>query len=267
VQLSGGATFIYNNPGADVLFLRLNDAAPSGSFFAAWDSNAISVGAAMITIHHPSGDLKKVSQGSVRDFSSPPVLGGATAPFSEVLYSSGTTEAGSSGAGIFTFNGSQYVLRGGLWGGSALCSNPTGTDNFSRFDQVYSALSAYLTPANAPAFDYTDMWWNPQESGWGLNVIQHASHIIFAVWFTYDSDGNRTWFVLPSGSWSSPNTYSGTLYQTSGPPANSASFNASSVHVTPVGSGTFTFSDANNGTWSYSVNGVSGTKTITRQPF
>jgi hypothetical protein len=28
-----------------------------------------------------------------------------------------------------------------------------------------------------------------------------------------------------------------------------------------------TFSDANDGTWSYSVNGVSGTKAITRQTF
>ena len=267
VQLANGAAFLYNNPGADVLFLRLNDAAPAGSFFAGWDSNAISVGASIVVIHHPSGDLKKVSQGTVRDFSSPPVLGGATAPFSEVVYNSGTTEAGSSGSGIFTFDGSQYVLRGGLWGGSALCSNPTGTDNFSRFDQVYGALAPYLSPANAPAFNYSDMWFNPSESGWGIDVIQHPSHVIFAVWFTYDTDGNRTWYVLPSGSWSSPNTYSGTLYQTSGPPANAGTFNAASVRVTAVGTGTLTFSDANNGTWTYIVNGASGTKAITRQTF
>ena len=115
-QLTAGATYIYNNPGADVLLLRLNDPAPAGAFFAGWDPNAIPVGASVITIHHPEGDLKKVSEGSVLRYSSPPVLGGATAPFSEVRWGSGTTEGGSSGAGLFTFDGSQYLLRGGLWG-------------------------------------------------------------------------------------------------------------------------------------------------------
>jgi hypothetical protein len=34
-----------------------------------------------------------------------------------------------------------------------------------------------------------------------------------------------------------------------------------------VGTGTLSFSDANNGTFSYTVNGVSQTKAITRQAF
>ena len=267
VQLTRGATLIYNNPGADVLFLRLNDGAPEGAYFAGWDSSAVPVGASIITVHHPQGDLKKVSEGSVRNYSFPPVTGGATAPFSEVIYTSGTTEAGSSGAGLFTFDGSQYALRGGLWGGSALCSNPTGTDNFSRFDQVYAALAPYLSPANVPAADYSDLWWNPSESGWGLNIIQHPSHTIFAVWFSYETDGSPAWFVLPAGTWVSSNTYTGTLYETSGPPASGAAFDPSSVHVTSVGTGTLTFSDASNGTWSYTVRGVSFSKSITRQSF
>jgi len=25
-----------------------------------------------------------------------------------------------------------------------------------------------------PATDYTDMWWNPAESGWGLSFVQHT---------------------------------------------------------------------------------------------
>jgi hypothetical protein len=39
------------------------------------------------------------------------------------------------------------------------------------------------------------------------------------------------------------------------------------MHLTNVGTGTLTFSSANAGTWSYTVNGVSGAKSITRQPF
>jgi lysyl endopeptidase len=265
VQLTGGAQFIYNNASADVLFLRLNDAAPAGSFFSGWDANPIPIGSSAITIHHPQGDLKKVTQGTVLRYSNPTVLGGGNTPFTELQWSSGTTEGGSSGAGLFTFDGVQYLLRGGLWGGTALCTNPSGTDNFSRFDLVYPALAPYLTPY-APSADYTDLWWNAAESGWGLNVIQHANGIIFAVWYTYGADGKRTWFNVSSGTWMSPNTYQGTLYTTSGPAFNGA-FDPSRVTRTPVGSATLTFADPNNGTLSYSVNGITGTKQITRIPF
>ncbi len=265
-QLTGGATYIYNNPGADVLFLRLNDSAPAGSFFAGWDPNAVAVGASVITIHHPAGDLKKVSEGSVLRYSSPPVPGGATAPFSEIHWDSGTTEGGSSGAGLFSFDGSQYLLRGGLWGGSALCSNPNGTDNFSRFDQVYAALRTFLSPTAAPAIDYTDMWWNANESGWGINVIQHASGNVFAIWYTYGSNGKRVWYHMPGATWTSSTTASGDIYATAGPGFDGA-FDPSRVMRKAVGTGTLSFSDANHGTWTYSINGTTGTKSITRLPY
>jgi hypothetical protein len=253
-----------------VLFLRLNDAAPAGSFFAAWSSGALGVSSSVISIHHPQGDLKKVSEGSVVGTSNPPVAGGTTLPFSVVRWSSGTTEGGSSGAGLFTFDGSQYLLRGGLWGGSALCSNPQGTDNFSRFDQVYSALAQYLNnnSGTGPAYDFTDLWWNPSESGWGLNLIQHPNSIIFAIWYTYDAAGKMTWYHVPTGNWTSSTTYTGTLYAVAGPPFSAATFNPSQVKRTAVGIATLTFTSATTGTWSYAIDGAgSGSKTISRLLF
>jgi lysyl endopeptidase len=267
VQLTGGAQFIYNSPRADALFIRLNDAAPSAAFFAAWSANPLATNSPVITIHHPEGDLKKVTEGTVIGTSNPPVAGGTTLPFSEVHWTSGTTEGGSSGAGLFTFDGSQYLLRGALWGGSALCSNPQGTDNFSRLDQVYSALSPYLNPASGPAYDFTDLWWNPDESGWGLNVIQHANGIIFAIWYTYDADGKMVWYHVPSGSWTSSMSYTGNLYAVSGPPFSGATFNSTQVKRTQVGTATLTFSSSGAGTWTYNVNGVTGTKSIVRLSF
>jgi len=269
VQLTGGAQFIYNHPLADVLFLRLNNDAPSGAFFSAWSANATTTGSSVITIHHPEGDLKKVSEGSVIGTSHPDLDAGSTnVPFTEVRYSSGTTEGGSSGAGLFTFDGSQYLLRGGLWGGSALCTNPTGSDNFSRLDQVYSALQPYLNPTTTgPAYDFTDLWWNPNESGWGLNIIQHPNNIIFAIWYTYDAEGKMTWFHVPQGTWTDSMTYSGDLYAAAGPSFANPTFNASQVKRRAVGTATLRFSSSGSGTWSYSVDGVSGTKTIERLAF
>jgi hypothetical protein len=265
LQLGGGATYIYNNVQNDVLFLRLNSAPPSFAFYAGWDATPLSSGTALTTIHHPEGDLKKVTLGSMVRFNTTGV-GGGNSSFIEMLWSSGTTEAGSSGAGLWTSTGGQYAFRGGLWGGSALCTNRSGTDFFSRFDQVYPQLAQYLGTTSAPAVDYTDLWWNANESGWGLNLVQHPSKAMFGVWYTYGLDGTRTWYVIPGGSWVNANTFQGTLYSTSGPAFN-APFNPAQVEARGVGAVTLTFTDANHGTFAWSVDGLSGSKSITRQSF
>lgn len=115
-----------------------------------------------------------------------------------------------------------------------------------------------------PAFDYTDLWFDPLESGWGLNVVQHASGNIFAVIYTYDVPDRPMWFVMPGGSWTSSTVFTGTLYRVTGSPA-SAAFKAGSV--AEAGAATFTFSDATHGSITYTANGTQVTKTIQKQPF
>jgi lysyl endopeptidase len=261
-QLNGGATFLHNSVASDVLFMRLNGTPPGTAFYSGWDANPLSAGSALVGLHHPQGDLKKVSQGTVLRMSSPNVTG-LTGSYAEARWSSGTTEVGSSGSGIWTASGGQYYFRGGLWGGTAACSTTLGTDFYSRFDQAYPVLSQYLGSFFAPAFDYTDMWWNPNENGWGLNLTQHPTRVIFGVWYTYEVDDTPVWYILPSGSWTSTNRYTGPLYVTSGPPF-SGPFDASRVETRQVGTATLTFSGANDGTFAYTVDGVSGTKSITR---
>ncbi len=127
------------------------------------------------------------------------------------------------------------------------------------------------TSINAPIYDYTDMWWTPAESGWGLSVTQHISTNLFAAWFVYGSDGRATWYVLPSGTWAdlvpgSLGTYSGQVYKTTGPYYGSP-FLPANVVVTPVGNAQLKFSDYSHGTFTYTIDGVSGSKAIERQPF
>ncbi len=264
-QLYGGATYVYNSPQTDVLLVRLNNAPPAGSFFSGWDANPIAFGAPVASIHHPQGDLKMVSQGFVTGFTTPGVANGAET-FIGVQWSSGTTEPGSSGGGLWTVNGGQYYFRGGLWGGAALCTNPSGIDSFSRFDHAYPQLATYLGAPIVPAADFSDLWWNPNESGWGLNLVQHPSRVVFGVWYTYELDGTPTWYVIPEGSWTSSTTYTGPLYATLGP-SFTKTFNASQVQPRQVGTATLNFTSASTGTFTYSVDGVSGTKSMQRQAF
>ncbi|MEO5694467.1 MAG: hypothetical protein ABIQ72_15165 [Usitatibacter sp.] len=264
-QVSGGSLLAYADLFNDVMLVRLNNSPPASAFYSGWDANPVSSGTALTTIHHPQGDLKKVSLGTSLGFAVPAV-GDGNSSFIQVRWNSGTTEPGSSGGGIWSLTGGQYFLRGGLWGGSGSCSNAMGIDYFSRFDQVYPAIASYIGPVAGPTADYTDLWWNPNESGWGLNLTQHPSNIIFGVWYTYEADGTRTWFVMPSGTWSASNIYSGPLYATTGP-SYAGTFTASSVQARQVGSGTLTFTSTGAGTFAYVVDGVSGTKLIQRQPY
>jgi len=122
-------------------------------------------------------------------------------------------------------------------------------------------------PANV--YNVQGLWWRApagSESGWGVNLTQQGD-TLFATWFTYDASGNGLWLVMSQGATTSPNTYSGTLYQTTGPAFNAVPFDASKVTRTPVGTATFSFTDEFNGTFSYTVNGVSATKAITRQVY
>lgn len=142
--LTGGAYLRHNNNARDTALLELKTAPPAGAVYAGWNSAAISAtNTAIEGIHHPAGDVKKYSLGTVT------LLSGnidGKGPFYRVRWSTGVTEGGSSGSGLFTVSNGSYQLRGGLYGGLSYCSAPTDPDYYSRFADVYSSISGYLSP-------------------------------------------------------------------------------------------------------------------------
>ena len=121
---------------------------------------------------------------------------------------------------------------------------------------------------SARAINFQDLWWNPSESGWGVNIAQQ-SDTLFATWFIYGTDNRPYWIVMP-GSARLPSftgtVHQGALYSVTGPYFGMPTFNPANVVVgSPVGMATFTFTDAKSGTLVYTVNGVTASKTITRQ--
>ena len=136
--------------------------------------------------------------------------------------------------------------------------------------QVFGPLPvcATATASLAAAINYTDLWWAApagSESGWGINFTQEGA-TIFATWFTYDLDGTPMWLSVTAPN-TSPGVFSGTLYRTTGPAFDAVPFNPANVVLTAVGTATFTFSDGNDATFAYTVNGISQNKAITRQVF
>ena len=148
----------------------------------------------------------------------------------------------------------------------------TAGDFSGQLGTGHFVVAARDTSLTAPIHDYTDMWWTPAESGWGLSLTQHTSTNLFAAWFVYGSDGHPIWYVLPNGTWSTNvelstrNTYGGQVYRTSGP-YYGGPFLPANLVVTAVGTAQLKFSDYSHGTFIYTIDGVSGSKAIERQPF
>jgi lysyl endopeptidase len=112
--------------------------------------------------------------------------------------------------------------------------------------------------------NYTSLWWNSNESGWGLNV-NHQGNILFATLFTYNPDGSPVWLVMPDGKRLTDGSYSGPIYRTHGPAFNAQPW--SSISFAQVGSMTLAFDTPSSATLTYTFNNVPVTKSITRQAF
>jgi len=113
--------------------------------------------------------------------------------------------------------------------------------------------------------NFQGLWWNSpsgSESGWGINLA-HQGDTIFATWFTYDTAG-RGWWLSMTANRTVEGTYSGTLIESAGPAFSAIPFDPAKVTRTAAGSGTLTFSDADNARFTYAVRGAQQSKALAR---
>lgn len=124
--------------------------------------------------------------------------------------------------------------------------------------------------ATTYSYDATDMWFNSDEDGWGVNIIQQQD-ALFLTFFVYAADGKAHWYVAPAmrgvGAPDSSGTvdFDGTLYETTGPPATN--FRPEAVTRRVVGNVRFRYFSPTQGALSYSVDGVSVLKSVKRFAF
>lgn len=132
-----------------------------------------------VTIHHPAGDVKKISTftSPLTDatFTGGMALGYWRVIWAETVSGNGITEGGSSGAPLFETNG---LVTGTLTGGSATCNTLLLPDFYGKFSMHWSAngetndkmLKPWLDPNNT----------NP-ESVFGYDPNNPANFVITVV--------------------------------------------------------------------------------------
>jgi hypothetical protein len=131
---------------------------------------------------------------------------------------------------------------------------------------VALALASFAWTARASSgTNFSDQWWNPNESGWGASILQQGD-VLFVDLFVYGADGRPTWFTAAAYFQPQPGhvLFSGDLYVTSGPWFG-AFFNPGMVFSRKVGTLQFEANSTDFATLNYSVDGVLVSKQIERQ--
>jgi hypothetical protein len=160
----------------------------------------------------------------------------------------------------------QYTVE--VYYGSAV-ANGTPYETL-RFEVRERAEIAVFPPPTRPLTDYTGLWWNPQESGWGLSLRQTATDIVFGALFVYGAARDPEWFTLQSGTWETSTKWRGRVYRTTGPSYTAPVFDPNTVTLESVGEATLDFdrpgpADEPDVTYfTYSVNGVTYSKMLKR---
>ena len=138
-----------------------------------------------------------------------------------------------------------------------------------EFDEIIFSAPFDVLPRGTnppqPREDYSDLWWDPDEPGWGLQVTQHPGGNLFASFLVYAQDGSATWYIMMGGTWSDAVTYSGPFYKTNGPWFGMPI--AAGFDIQQVGTATFAFTAYSTMAFTYSIDGVAKMRNLQRQPF
>lgn len=148
-----GATLKSKNADSDFCLVQMSSVPPQSYnvYYAGWNREdaAASSGAC---VHHPAGDIKKISYSNSAYVSSDYMGSGVANSHWHVYWSDGVTEPGSSGSPIFDQN---HRVVGQLHGGPSSCTASDLSDYYGKFSMSWNQgatadarLKDWLDPAN-----------------------------------------------------------------------------------------------------------------------
>ncbi len=147
-----GSNLKARNAGSNFCLVQMNTTPPSNYnvYYAGWDRSGTAATSGM-AIHHPSGDIKKISPCGAMTQETYSSASCWKAPWS----SAACTEPGSSGSPLFNQN---KRIVGQLYGGPSSCGASQMYDYYGRFDVSWTGggsnstrLSNWLDPSSTGA--------------------------------------------------------------------------------------------------------------------
>lgn len=125
----------------------------------------------------------------------------------------------------------------------------------------------FTSGSRATATNYSDLWWNAAESGWGLTLLQQGN-AMFVAWYSYADDQAPQWLTSVATR-QSDGSFLGRLNR----PTSGTAFNrepegaVTALPLPDVGEVRLRFTNGETGTMAFTVDGTTRTKPITRFAF
>lgn len=176
--------------GSDFALLELQDQ-PSSTFnvyYNGWDASGNTPSGGGVGIHHPAGDVKKISTAGT-------IVNGTWSlsgfhwrvSWIETVTNWGVTEGGSSGSPLF--NNSKRII-GTLTGGGSYCTSPTASDFYGKVSRHWTSnpntasqkLKVWLDPGNTGLLTIGGAY---KSTNTGCQVVANLNEIEFADFSLY----------------------------------------------------------------------------------
>lgn len=227
--------------GSDYLLVQLGSASNEttiintlkntiNAYWNGWDANntAITGGAG---IHHPSGDVKKISFFTVTTTTSGWNGNGLSSHW-KMKWSDGVTEGGSSGSPLFAYDGGNSHIIGTLTGGSSYCTQqqnggPNSPDYYGKmsyhWDQNTTSghidLKVYLDPNNSGnkvcdgSYDPCAVSNMPPDAKFNSSQTTISTNTtIILVNTSTNNPTSNAWTITPTSGWNYSNGTNGSSY-------------------------------------------------------
>ncbi len=153
-----GAQHLSSDQANDFTLLRVTGTTPPDANFLGWNIETVALNAAVASVHHPRGEAKKVSIGTLTALNRPVTTIDSFAPVTvnEVTWTSGIVEAGSSGSPLINTAGQIIgVLNSGpARQGEEYCAagGPRRYANYAQLRLAFPRVRNWLAPG-LPASD------------------------------------------------------------------------------------------------------------------
>jgi hypothetical protein len=192
----GGATLLATLFRSDSALLRIQGVIPNGLFFSRWDNSPVSLSTRVFGLHHPGNgrpgtftsaleSYLRRSEGRISDLNTLGCLTGSQSTYLNVNWTSGLTEDGSSGSGLwYTQNGLNYLIGNlSCGGGEANCD--FNNSRYGKFSDFYAFVEKFLNPPDpAGHLDVVDC---RHISGWALDRHRLDLPVTLDIYDIHDS--------------------------------------------------------------------------------
>lgn len=144
-----GTTLLATETTDDQTLLRVLGAIPTGVAFVGWDANQSSLGSEVYGLHHPGGGVPPSATSFLRSAGGTITAQqgcGASGLLTGyiVLWTSGTTEPGSSGSALFSGSGSGLIGVLSCGPTNQSCTQGLNLGLYGRFSDFYPRISQFL---------------------------------------------------------------------------------------------------------------------------